>query len=310
MTDGLAPRPPDAERFDPRVRVERWTTDAARGWDQFAAEARARAGLDPAAWERVLWHGGLWVDRGRPRPGEPLPAGAEVALYAFTAEPETRPFGPERVLALDGDLAALDKPAWLPMHGTRASARIGLEEAAREALGDPGWRAVHRLDRQTSGVVLFARTGTLAARLHRLFRARRVGKTYRAVVEPAPAVDRFTVAGRMVRVSHPSHARFALDPTGEAGPQSESRFEVVRRGDGLAWLDCRPITGRTHQLRVHLAHAGHPIAGDALYGHGWRPGGAPRCLLHAHRLALRLGARDLRFEAPLPPEMGPPVDAT
>lgn len=302
MTDGLAPRPPDAARFDPRVRVERWTVERDAPWPAFVADARARAGLDADDWRRVLWHGGLWVDRARPEPGRPLAAGAQVSVYAFVAEPEVPPIDGARVVALRGDLAAIDKPAWLPMHGTRASARIGLEGAVVELLGDDGWRAVHRLDRQTSGVVLFARTGELAGRLHRLFGARRVHKTYRAEVEPAPAADAFAVQGPMVRVAHPSHSRFALAP-GEPGRASESRFTVVERRPGRAWLDCVPITGRTHQLRVHLAHAGHPIAGDALYGHGWRAGGAPRCLLHAHRIALRLGRDALRFEAPLPADL-------
>lgn len=305
MTDGHAPRPPDAARFDPRVDVCRWTTPRALDWPAFAADARARAGLDAARFERVLWHGGLWVDRARPTPGAPVPEGADVALYAFTAEPDSPPLSPDAVLEVDGDLAAIDKPAWLPMHGTRASARIGLEQAVRAHLGDPGWRPAHRLDRQTSGVVLFARTGALAARLHRLFGARRVGKRYRAVVSPAPADDAFTVRGRLVRVPHPSHSRFALcaEADGDDGRSSESRFEVIARRADRAWIDAHPITGRTHQLRVHLAHAGHPILGDALYGHGWRPGGPQRCLLHAHAITLRLGSRTLAFEAPPPDDM-------
>lgn len=302
MTDGLAPRPPDAARFDPRVRVQRWTLDVDQTWADFEAEARARCALDDAGWQRVLWHGGVWVDRARPAPGGALREGAAVAVYAFTAEPQVPAVDAARILAREGDLLAVDKPAWLPMHGTRASARIGLEEAVRTLLDDDGWRAVHRLDRQTSGVVLFARTGALAGRLHRLFRARRVHKTYRARVAPPPAADTFGVAGPLVRVPHPSHSRFALDPAA-AGQPSESRFTVVARRGERAWLDCVPITGRTHQLRVHLAHAGHPIDGDALYGHGWYPGGARRCLLHAHRLSLRLGSDDLRFEAPLPDDM-------
>ncbi len=302
MTDGLAPRPPAAARFDPRVQVTRWTTDAGHPWPAFTADARARSGLDAADWQRVLWHGGLWIDRARPAPGDPVPAGAQVAVYAFVSEPEVAPFDASCVLERRGDLIAVDKPAWLPMHGTRASARIGLEGAVRRALGDDGWRAVHRLDRQTSGVVLFARTGALAGRLHRLFHSRRVAKTYRARVEPPPAADAFTVRGHMVRVAHPSHSRFALTD-GPDGKPSESRFTVVERRGDRAWVDCVPITGRTHQLRVHLAHAGCPIAGDALYGHGWRPGGALRCLLHAHHLALRLGPDDLDFTAPLPPDL-------
>ncbi|MCB9552795.1 MAG: RNA pseudouridine synthase [Myxococcales bacterium] len=284
-------RPPAAARFDPPVQVWRWTTPPLE-WAAFAADARARAGLDAAAWEAVLWHGGLWIARRRPTPGEAV--AGEVALYAFAAPPATPP--PPVVLAEQGAVIAVDKPAWWPTQGTRASARFSLEAAVQALVGDPAARAVHRLDRQTSGVVLFARDGATAGRLHARFRERAVDKSYRAIVEGQPPAA-FTVTGRLRRVAHPQHSLFAL---GDDGAQSESRFTVVARGPARAAVDARPLTGRTHQLRVHLAHAGCPIVGDDLYGPGWRPGDPERLLLHAHALALTLDGRELAVEAPVP----------
>lgn len=287
-------RPPAAARFDPPVRVHRWLSPPL-SWSAFADEARARCGLDAAGFEAVVWHGGLWVDRRRPAAGAAV-AGA-VALYAFERPPETPP--PPVVIAEAGALLAVDKPAWWPMQGTRASARISLEAAVQAQVGDAGLRAAHRLDRQTSGVVLFARDGATAGRVHGLFRARAVEKVYRAIVEGQPPDD-FTVAGRLVRVAHPSHSLFALGD-GDGAVESESRFEVVARGPARAAVDARPLTGRTHQLRVHLANRGCAIVGDDLYGAGWRRGDPERLLLHARTIALRLDGREFIAEAPTPP---------
>lgn len=298
-------RSPSAARFDPPVRVHRWVC-AGSGWAAFAVEAQRRCGLDAAGWAGVLGHGGLWVDRRRPEVGSAVVG--EVAVYVFAREPEV-PQAP-RVIGEAGGLVAVDKPAWWAMQGTRASGRLSLEAAVAALVGDAGLRAVHRLDRQTSGVVLFARDGATAGRVHRLLRERAVVKVYRAVVEGAP-VDAFAVRGRMVRVAHASHSLFALrEGEGEeAGVESESRFSVVARGPARAAVDGWPLTGRTHQLRVHLAHAGHAIVGDDLYGMGWRPGLPERVLLHARQIALRIDGRDFEAEAAVPAEFAVALDA-
>ena len=88
------------------------------------------------------------------------------------------------------------------------------------------------------------------------------------------------------------------------GVESESRFVVVARGAERAAVDGWPLTGRTHQLRVHLAHVGHAIVGDDLYGTGWQPGLPERVLLHARQIALRLDGRDFEAEAPIPVAFG------
>lgn len=245
MTDGRAPRSPAAARFDPPVSVHRFTTTAP-GWFALEAQARREAGLDAAGWRAVLGHGGLWIDRHRPIEGAAVPAGAAVAVYAFARPPDEAPLRAIRLLDRQGTVLAVHKPAWLSVQGTRASGRMSLEAQVQQMTGEPGWRAVHRLDRQTSGVVLFAADGPTAGRLHGAFRARAVHKRYLAVVAPPPTNDRFTVDGPLVRVAHPRHSRFAV---GEGGQAAESRFEVIHRAADRAWIDARPITGRTHQIR-------------------------------------------------------------
>jgi 23S rRNA-/tRNA-specific pseudouridylate synthase len=228
-------------------------------------------------------------------------AGSWVAVYAFEREPETVGFAAARILH-DGDgLVAVDKPPWLPMQRTRATARLSLEAALRALLGDDSLVAVHRLDRQTSGVALFAR-GRAGAWASHAFAARRVAKRYLAVVAPPPARDVFEVAGFLARVPDPARFRFALHAEARPGARdSLTRFRVSERWAELALVAARPETGRTHQLRVHLAAAGSPIAGDALYG-ALVPAG--RVLLHAAALSLeRPDGSSLCLEAPTPADV-------
>ena len=292
-----SPHDPPVTRLDATPEVAVAAADVPR----FLADALGDA--ERAA--SVLHHGGLWIAR-RGWAGEPLAAGVPVAIYAFTVEPVPPP-GPPPALLYDADgLVAVDKPAFLPMQGTRASRRFCLEHMLRERLGAPGLIAVHRLDRETSGVALFARDAAAAARMERQFRERRVRKTYLTVVSPASAPARFVVRGHIVRRPHPAHAFFALEAEAPAdapgSTQSETRFarlEPVGPAPGhLALLAARPVTGRTHQIRVHCAHRGHPVVGDALYG--GLP--APRLQLHAAALTF------FRAGGPHALEAAPPAD--
>lgn len=301
-------RSPEAERFDPAVWKARWVPERELAWDAFLLDARERLGPRGAELERVLWHGGLHVS-GRPveaqQPPRSVPAGGWVAIYGFVREPEPVVLDPSRIL-LDADgLVAVDKPPWFSMQRTRASVRASLEDQLQALLGDASLFAVHRLDRQTSGVALFARGRERAAEAGRAFRDRRVVKRYLACVSPAPTQEEFTVRGFLGRVPDPARFKFGLFPEPAADRrESLTRFRVERRSARGARIEALPETGRTHQLRVHLAAHGCPIAGDDLYGPAWcahASHAAARVLLHATELALPRGAGGvLTLTAPEP----------
>jgi 23S rRNA pseudouridine955/2504/2580 synthase len=250
------------------------------------------AGLSAPAWASMCHHQGLWINRQR-WVGQAVAAGSEVVAYAFLSEPEAIEITEKSVLAA-GELVAIDKPAWICTQGTRASDRLSVEAQVRRLLGRPELVAAHRLDRETSGVLLFSAPGPAAAALHAQFRAHAVEKIYHARVE-RPLEAPVTVEGPLVRVLHAHHSLFALQP-GAVGLESRTHFAPL----GAHQIEARPETGRTHQIRAHLAWLGHPIAGDTLYNRPWSPGDAQRTLLHAARIRLRFGGVQVEFEAPQP----------
>ncbi len=298
-----------ARRFDPPVRATRWVVLERSPWSEFMKELAERARLDAESLARVLRHGGIWLDR---RPVDPnaapreVGAGAHAAVYAFEWEPELVPL-PDDCILLDRDgVVAVNKPAWLPVQGTRASQLQSLERALAERLKCRELRAAHRLDRQTSGVLLLARDAKRAAFLGRALQDRRVAKTYLAWVSPPPERDAWTVRGPLGPTKTGRRYRFELraEPAHDTR-DSETHFRVVSRSGERALVECRPLTGRTHQLRVHLAASGSPIAGDDLYGPDWREGAATsaeRVQLHAAalRLSLAPNTEDVEIRAPLP----------
>lgn len=288
---------------DPVVDYLHWTTTERLD----LSEPPEASGLDAEAWTEVLAHAGLWVE-GYPRdidaPGE-APAGARIAIYAHSEPPPPLSLPEDAILYDAHGVVAVNKPAGMSTQRTRASARRCLEWLLKEQLGDPGLRAVHRLDRDTSGVVLFARDKETTSRLHKQFQARRVDKRYAAVTSGLPPKVAFTVGGYLYRLPPPptpgpSRLRFACSD--EIVPDrdskaSETRFTRVRVGERRALVEARPITGRTHQIRVHLAHLGLPIAGDSLYGDG---SPAPRLMLHAARIEVPLNRNPFAVDCPAP----------
>jgi len=296
------------DRYDPPLARVAWTTPAPLARDAFLDDARARlaaAGLAPDRVESALGHGGLHL-RGAPRLPHELPAqidaGSWVRVHAFLREPETPPL-PEPLVLLDrAGLIAVAKPPWWPAQATRASRRLSLEVVLRERLGCPALRAVHRLDRETSGVALYARDSAAAARAGRAFARGVVLRGYLARVAPVPAEASWTVSGWIERAPDPARFRFALrDAPGPGRRPSRTAFRRLVVSDGSALVAALPETGRTHQIRVHLAVGGTPVQGDATYGDA---GAAPRCLLHA--AWLHIPALGLEVEAPAPTDLGLP----
>ncbi|MBV1799221.1 RluA family pseudouridine synthase [Siccirubricoccus sp. G192] len=202
-----------------------------------------------------------------------------------------------RLLHRDGQLLVLDKPAGLPVHrGPRGGASLEdwLPVLALGKRRAP--QPAHRLDTDTAGCLVLGRTKPALAALGALFAAGRVEKTYWAVVRGAPPAPAGEVAAPLAKRSTARDGwRMVVDPEGQP---ALTAWRVLGEAGGLAWLELRPRTGRTHQLRVHCAHLGCPILGDARYG------GGEAAMLHllARAIALPLDP-PVTATAPVPPHM-------
>ncbi len=198
------------------------------------------------------------------------------------------------VLFRDRRFAVLDKPAGMPVHGARNASGPSVEDcfgALGPARAGP-WLA-HRLDRDTAGclVVALRRSALLAAQA--CFAEGRAAKTYWAVVRGRPPGESGTVRHRLARVEKRGAWRMEVRPDGAV---AETDWLVRGVGDGIAWLELRPRTGRTHQVRAHCAALGCPVLGDAVYG-------------TAHEAGLQLLARAiaLPLDPPVAAEAPPPL---
>jgi tRNA pseudouridine32 synthase/23S rRNA pseudouridine746 synthase len=208
-----------------------------------------------------------------------------------------------RVLHRDGLMLVIDKPAGLPVHrGPKGGANLETSfEALRFGLPRPPVLA-HRLDRDTSGCLVLGRHRKATASLGLLFKHSRIGKTYWAVVEGGPVEDEGTIDMPLGRLNAERGWWQKPDPDGQS---AVTKWKVLGRGEGststLAWLALEPVTGRTHQLRVHSAAQRWPIVGDNIYGTGPRFG-EPRLHLHSRELVIPISRNKdpVRVVAPVP----------
>ena len=291
------------DRYNPPVRKVAWRAEADLSADALAAEVMQRAGIDAAQLADLLWHGGLFVGKQRTHRLQAVPADSELRAYFFARPPEVVRLDPAAILFDADGIVAVTKPAWLTVQGTRASVRSSLEEQLKTHLGCDWLTPAHRLDRETSGVNLFARDPSTAELLCRQFRTQAARKVYFAWVASRPEASwpppaEFVVQGDIVQVPHPRHARFALAARGTPGGRpSETQFRLCRVQGRRALLEARPRTGRTHQIRVHAASCGWPIVGDALYGETSKDS----LKLHAASLCVTTADGQLHdFVAPFP----------
>ncbi|MEA2841384.1 MAG: tRNA pseudouridine32 synthase / rRNA pseudouridine746 synthase [Methylobacteriaceae bacterium] len=212
-----------------------------------------------------------------------------------------------RLLHRDGLMLVVDKPAGIPVHrGPKGGENL---EAYFDALrfGLPRSPALaHRLDRDTSGCLVLGRHRKALQRLMQLFKQGRIEKTYWTVVEGNPAADEGEIDLPLGRLDADRGWWMKIDP---AGLPSQTRWRVLGRGVSpqgapLAFMELEPLTGRTHQLRVHCAAMGWPILGDAVYGNG-KAVGAPPLHLHARRIVVPIDKHKppTAVEAPVPDHM-------
>ncbi len=269
--------------------------------------------------ERLLRTGQVRVDGARVKAGARLSPGQRVRVPPLGEAPPARtPVRPpvsaadakrlcDAVLYRDDGIIAIDKPAGLAVQGGSGTHRhidAMLDALRFDAAERP--RLVHRLDRDTSGVLVLARSAAVAARLSAAFRGREVRKLYWALVVGRPERDHGRIALALAKTPG---ARGERVSGGKTGKPAETSYRVVDTvGDRAAWLALAPRTGRTHQLRVHCVALGTPIAGDGKYGGAGAflqgVGIARKLHLHARAIVLpRPGRPDLRIVAPLPGHM-------
>lgn len=249
------------------------------------------------------------------RPSAPVHAGDSIEVTVpppapTELVPQSIPMG---VVYEDDHMLVIDKPAGLTVHpgpghpdSTLVNAVLALVPGIHGVGGEQRPGIVHRLDKDTSGLIVVAKDDVAHASLSRQLKERRVQKTYLALVTGVVRTDAGEVDAPIAR--HPRHRqRMAIVGGGRA---AQTRYNVVRRYATATLLEAHPVTGRTHQIRVHLAHLGHPLVGDAVYG---KPSPlVARHFLHAARLGLWLPPEEAEwreFEAPLPADLSAALDA-
>jgi len=270
--------------------------------------------------QKLLRTGQIRVDGARVKAGVRLQSGQSVRVPPMA--PASRKAAPPKVsrddeafirslvLYQDDDVIALNKPPGLAVQGGSKTHRH--IDAMLDALAvDPGeqLRLVHRLDKDTSGVLLIARSRKAAAELGKALKAHRAKKIYWALVVGVPRPEEGDIEAPLAKRGPSGGERVIIagDEGGEAR-HAVTRYRLIESaGRELSWVALWPVTGRTHQLRVHMAAIGHPIVGDGKYGGAEaHPGGdiGGRLQLHARRIEIDLpSGKLLEIEAPLPPHM-------
>lgn len=293
--------------------------DEGRRLDQFLT--KQLPDLSRARIQRLIADGHVRIGRGRIRPGLPLKAGLEVEVTVpspapAAPQPEALPL---TVLYEDDDLVVIDKPAGMVVHPAAGHARGTLVNALLHHVkglsgigGETRPGIVHRLDRGTSGVMVVAKHDRAHRELARQFHDREVGKEYVALVWGAMRTGQVLDAaiGR-----DPRHRQRMSSRARRAKP-AISRIVSVEPHGGVSLVRVTIGTGRTHQIRVHLSEAGHPVVGDAVYGPSRRKmppalADLDRPFLHAARLTFAhpTSGRLMTFDAALPTDLQSRLDA-
>ncbi len=282
--------------------------DAGTRLDVFLAKVHPERSR--AAWQRTIEEGLVSVNGMLPRASTKLAEGDVVEV----TEAPARPPAPSENLPIlcvvheDSEVVVIDKQPGVVVHpapghptGTLVDALVARYPEIRGVPGPGRPGIVHRLDKDTSGLMVVARTPHALANLQRQLKERTMEKRYLALVEGSLADDRgfidLPIERDMVR-----RQQMAVQLEGKP---AQTYFAVLERFEGYTYLEAKPISGRTHQIRVHFSFIGHPVAGDRLYGTGRGPNGLARQFLHAAELSFdspSTGER-LTFRSPLPGDL-------
>jgi len=292
---------------DNDIRLDRWFR-------------RRYPALKQGALEKLLRTGQIRVDGKRAKANLRLTEGQQIRIPPLTAaspprregripDAEEAAFVQSLLIYRDDEVIALNKPPGLAVQGGTKTTRHldAMLDALRYGSRDRP-RLVHRLDRDTSGVMLLARNANVAARLGKAFQGRNVRKIYWALVVGVPELNEGRIDLPLGKRPGPRGERMMADE--QAGKSAVTLYSVIETaGQAASWLALWPLTGRTHQLRAHCAAIGHPVASDGKYGGeaAFLPGEGVARQLHLHARELRLahpsGQGELHIIADLPPHM-------
>jgi 23S rRNA pseudouridine1911/1915/1917 synthase len=280
--------------------------------DQAPLDRALRALFPGVSWNKIrnaIQTGKVSVD-GRPvlDPRTRVRAKTAIALALSASRPRREPLGRDAWVYVDAHLVVVEKPAGLSSvpydpretDNLRERVRQGLRERERRAI--PPLGVVHRLDKETSGLLVFARNLAALRALKQQFRFHTVHRRYLAIA--SGSVQDGTFRSRLVVDRGDGRRGSTENP--KLGREAITHVHALEQLDGATLLECRLETGRTHQIRIHLAEAGHPLLGERVYGRDvptrWA---APRLMLHAKELGFAhpVSGEQLRFDSALPEDM-------
>lgn len=275
-------------------------------------------GLPRSAVYKIVRTGQVRVNGKRAKPFQKLRAGDEIRIPPVQLTAREAPRVPDRVIERieadivheDADLIVCNKPSGIAVHGG-SGLSWGLIEALRQSRSDQNLDLIHRLDRETSGILLVAKRGEALRTLQRRFAQRETKKAYLTLLHGRLPGDLWTVDEPLLKRELSGERFMVVDPEGKPSVTTFRRIENI--GDAT-FVEALPITGRTHQIRAHAAFLNAPCAGDPRYlDEGslalWRRRGLERLFLHAHALEFEgLNGELEHFSCPLPDELRAVLD--
>jgi len=276
---------------------------------------RKLSGVPKTRIYRAIRKGEVRVDKGRAKPERKLSAGEVIRIPPIgSVETPAKAEAPARwnqriaqsLVYEDKGLIIVNKPTGLAVHGG-SGIDFGLIETLRQQrLEQPYLELVHRLDRDTSGLVMIAKRASVLRELHDLLRNDGIDKRYLALVAGKWPSHLARVQAKLGKSALSSGERMVR--VDASGKPSITDFRIVERLAGATLVEAKPITGRTHQIRVHAQHAGHPILGDVKYSDDGqlavaKDAGLRRLFLHAYSLRFELGGKTVEVRAELDEEL-------